>query len=79
MTEDDIIRMAAAAGIPGWDSDEPLTVDHLKLFATLVAAAERELCLDACQASYIKGNGPEGWLTHAVQAISAIGTKDDSN
>ena len=47
MNRDDVIRMAREAG---WDMDE--TVDgfsvRLERFATLVAAAEREACEQAC-------------------------------
>ena len=45
MTQDDIIKMADAAGIPGWDDHEPLTLDMLERFSALVAAAEREACI----------------------------------
>ena len=48
MTSDDIIRMADAAGSPGWDDHEPLTQDMLHSFAALVAAAEREACAKIC-------------------------------
>ena len=53
MTRDDIIRMADAAGIPGWDDHEPLTQDMLERFAALVAAAERERIAIWCESNQV--------------------------
>ena len=41
MTRDDVIRMAAACGIPEFENHES-QADNIIRFATLVAAAERE-------------------------------------
>jgi hypothetical protein len=43
MTQEDIIRMAREAGLVGG----PVYAKGLEAFAALVAAAEREACLDA--------------------------------
>ena len=43
MTRDDIIRMAAACGIPEYEDNES-QADNIIRFANLVAAAEREAC-----------------------------------
>ena len=48
MTEEDIIRMYEKANgwsPEGWDK----TVNELKRFANLVAAAEREACAKVCE------------------------------
>ena len=50
MTRDDIIRMAveAGGGTPEWDGIWELSGDALERFAALVAAAEREACVELC-------------------------------
>jgi hypothetical protein len=54
-----IIELAKQAGIPGWDSDEQLTVDHLERFAALVldeaaiALRNHGTYLDASEAAEI--------------------------
>ena len=55
MTQEDIIRMAREADIDWhrhWNDDES---NRLEAFAALVAAAEREACLDAMMQSVSKG------------------------
>jgi len=51
MTQEDIIRMAEEAGKHLW----PLETKFLLRFAVLVAAAEREACLDVMMQSAAKG------------------------
>ena len=51
MNRDDIIRMAQEAGAIG-TRDTYLT-DGMERFATIVAAAEREACAQACDARVI--------------------------
>ena len=46
MTRDDVIRMAAACGIPEFENHES-QADNIIRFATLVAAAERERIISA--------------------------------
>ena len=45
MTKDDITRMAREAGFVGFDGDN----GSLRRFAALVAAAEREECIEAAR------------------------------
>ena len=49
MTKDDIILMADASGLSfyGMGKDRDKFVHYLERFAALVAAAEREVCIDA--------------------------------
>lgn len=48
MTRDDIIRMAREGG---WDVEwGGTTIENVSTFAALVAAAEREACIAACEA-----------------------------
>jgi hypothetical protein len=50
MNREDIIRMAEEAnGEPAWCGGVDWTWDEVKLFAALVAAAEREECIAACR------------------------------
>ena len=54
MTRDDITRMFHEAGeSAGWKPGvgNPLVINYLTHFATLVAAAEREACAQVCVAS----------------------------
>jgi hypothetical protein len=64
MTRDDIIRMAREAGLHLYVNDlteEPYAL-IVERFASLVAAAERESCLDLC---YTIGNEfKEEWAEH---------------
>ena len=60
MNRDDIIRMAREAGICDWETSA--YKNELERFAALVAAAEREACLDLC---YTIGNEfKEEWAEH---------------
>jgi len=64
MNIDDVIRMARQVGLcdeEGRDSDSIMVTDHLKRFAELVAAAEREEC-----ASLIEKMGMEDYGTLAI-------------
>ena len=76
MTRDDIIRMALEAGWPasvlrphgpGVDTSEYLLVPTLERFAALVAAAEREACLDWCRA-YASDDGTAQKIEAAIRA-----------
>jgi hypothetical protein len=46
MNREDIIRMAREAGMV---PHRPFTLAHLRDFAALVAAAEREACAQVCE------------------------------
>ena len=54
MTQEDIIRMAREAGFYG-QYPEAYNIVMIERFAELVAAAEREACLDAMMQSVSKG------------------------
>jgi hypothetical protein len=77
MTRDDIIAMAREAaaqhGHTIKETDE--IVETLTSFYVLAVAAEREACIEACEASYHWPSGPEGWLKYAVEAIKSRGDK----
>lgn len=50
MTDDDIIRWAAQARLPSdYVKGEPMLMNHLKRFASLVAEAEGEACAKECE------------------------------
>lgn len=89
MNQDDIIRMADAAGITPWVhhqwvKDKFIHIDEgmdgdlacLMQFAALVAAAEREACAKACE-DEIKRVKPIYSVTaeNALKAIRARGEK----
>jgi hypothetical protein len=68
MNREDIIRMAQEANIwiaDGWEK-HGTTVDELIRFAKVVASAEREACVKACE--YVITNDWEG----AVDCANAI-------
>lgn len=52
-----------------WCAVGPAQLAAFEEAAALLIAAERERCVDACEASYHWTNGPEGWLQYAVDAI----------
>ena len=54
MTREDIIRMARESGMAGFDGTVH-AMFQLESFAALVAAAEREACLDVMMQSAAKG------------------------
>ena len=70
MNRDDIIRMAQEAGFGGGGFVMPTHAGHitheLERFAALVASAEREACVKACE--YVITNDWEG----AVDCANAI-------
>ena len=69
MTKDDIIRMAREAGLalyPGWVTDGE-GLENLERFAALVAAAEREACIKACDSVDLIG------ADECIEAIRARG------
>jgi len=72
---DEIIKLAREAGLLIEYGEWRISDRRLERFAELVAAAERERCIEACEASYHWINGPEGWLQYAVDAIRAMGKK----
>ena len=81
MSRDDIINMARAAGfrIDGNEVTESdgylIQTELLTDFAALVAAAEREECVDACRTEEQRSNfGHEGCLaiSNCIVAIEAM-------
>jgi AmiR/NasT family two-component response regulator len=74
MTRDDIIRMAREAGMV---VHRPFTIAHLRDFAALVAAAEREACIECIGriAAYTVDPIDRARLYEAMDAIRARGTK----
>lgn len=76
MTRDDIIRMAREADAAG---DTVTITPFLERFAAIVAAAEREACVESCQKLVMYGPVAEAqqrynqayW--HCVDAIRARG------
>jgi hypothetical protein len=79
MNRGDIIRMAREAGMHFQDDvADPWTAtpDELTRFAELVAAAEREGCVEACREEEKRSNfGHEGCLaiSNCIVAIEAMG------
>ena len=75
MTRDDIIELALQCGI--WiplarGPERALTIDKLRRFAALVAAAEREACAKGCETS-VAGFGSETeWADGYIQAAKDI-------
>ncbi len=73
MTRDDIINMAREAG---WDSGLVMLVGNLEVFATLVAAAEREvignIILDYAGRDDLS-DSDESLLKHLFELIRARG------
>jgi len=69
MTRDDIIQMAAVAGMTGLESSGIL--ENFERFAALVAAVEREACAKVCDDS------SNMWVDHheCAAAIRARGEK----
>ena len=55
MTQEDIIRMAVTCQLITTASRDGVYMKALERFATVVAAAEREACLDAMMQSVSKG------------------------
>lgn len=90
MNSEDIIRMAREAGFRignyTLSSGDPCVfaapvsatdcILELKRFAALVAAAERESCIEACMESYQDNTGPDGWIKFAIEAIRSRSTND---
>jgi hypothetical protein len=62
MTRDDIIRMAREAGWTEYSLKHPVEVRRLEQFASLVAAAEREACAEACEET------TASWTQHIYNA-----------
>jgi len=72
MSRDDIIRMAREADIDWhrhWNDDES---NRLERFAALVVAAEREACIDDCNAEA----RDDGTAQRVVERIRARGEKE---
>ena len=76
MTRDDITRMFHEAGeSAGWKPGvgNPLVINYLTHFATLVAAAEREACAQVCEASTDDDwIGSDAWDAAVQQCAAAI-------
>ncbi len=77
MTRDEIIRMAKEAG---WQNTAILQADlrALERFAALVAAAEREQCVNVCEAIRASNAGEYAYITSmayrkCAEAIRARG------
>ena len=83
MNRDDIIRMAADAGITPWVhhqwvKDKFIHIDEgmdgdlacLMQFAALVATAEREACAKVCEAEAEKWEGKDGPVCFEVRLCS---------
>lgn len=87
MTRDDVIRMAREAGgteMQPYDygaRSDRFTMRHevLERFATLVAAAEREVCAKVCelQDEYDRDDPSSAYVmkTHCIEAIRARGNE----
>ena len=59
MTPDEIIKLAREAGF-NWPDIQTTTIEErLARFAALVAAAEREACVQVCEARYMGDNNRE--------------------
>lgn len=82
MNREDVIRMAREAGLTGLM--EGGLIEYFERFAALVAAlvaaAEREACVKACNAvidrMHEEGEGPTGnigWVKDCIYAIRARG------
>jgi hypothetical protein len=69
MTRDDIIRMAREAGFNHPSSEKDTDYYKLDRFAALVAAAEREACIDDCNAEA----RDDGTAQRVVERIRARG------
>ena len=78
MTDEKLIALVREIADP--ETEDPvnngmitLTLEEMRRFADQVTTAERERCIEACEASYHWINGPEGWLKYAVEAIQSRG------
>jgi len=63
MNQDDIMRMADAAGVPVGITGGNPSKEQIERFAALVAAAEREACAKVCD-PYTHGQ----WFAKAIRA-----------
>jgi hypothetical protein len=63
MTHDEIIAMAKQAGLPGYP-------DEILAFAKLVAAKEREACMEACRKTITSQRSAWG-ANFCIEAIRA--------
>jgi hypothetical protein len=77
MTQDEIIEMAKQAGLGFLDEPNWMYQDELETFAKLVAAKEREACVDVVETHRIPvGNSAAGemaceWTYEALKEIAA--------
>ena len=69
MTKDDVIRMEREAGIKNDCDGVWCTADQLERFVALVAAANRDACLNAVQIALL---GADSRLTECVVASIKI-------
>ena len=88
MTQEDIIRMAEACGIPEFENNES-QADNIMRFAALVAAAEqkkweavldeREACAKLCDEESMeeRDDWANGWLAKAWDCARAIRARSD--
>ena len=76
MNREDIIRMAREADLcdeEGRDDNSIIIVAHLKRFADLVAAAEREAC-----AKVVEASPSYDWHRFACEAAAAIRARKEN-
>jgi hypothetical protein len=76
MTIDDIIRMAKEVGGDDWGIFRDF-MPEIERFAELVAAAEREACLEACRMYVDLNEPPDGFQNGVECCIAVITHKDD--
>ena len=78
MTKDEVLELAQAANIATYINIESHLVGNLlEKFAELVAAAERESCLEACRMYININDPPEGFQNGVECCIAVITHKDD--
>lgn len=75
MNREDIIRMAREAKIYDLLADEVIKYGELELFASLVAAAERDACANVCS-DLLKNQVVRSWATqNEMEAFSYCADK----
>ena len=78
MNREDIIKMAREAGMQGMLTDVVCTHEELERFAALVAAAEREACVQIIEEYRIPvGNSRSGELAYEWTYAALKEIRDD--
>jgi hypothetical protein len=76
MTQEEIIEMAEQAGVDEWwdsgNEQREVLQEHLEAFAKLVAAKEREACIEACRKTITSQRSAWG-ANFCIEAIRARG------